>query len=407
MSSEALLHALNLDYKQKNLSDKINGGEFIPLELWDENNLMEDLKNSETNLKQDITEFEDELTSFNLGADKHLVLDKSITHMKQTNITSTSSQSSYSFTIPHDAEYISDLSLIIEYDGLELDLETRFNLLKSQIKLDIGGNINCEFSLSTNLLICLLRNKQIIEEQGYIKIPLCLLDSPDDNLFPIICLCYHQVRVLVESCVKLKMTLSYTSYYLYIPVDLASYGHINFGELLNGAYTVTKDRGKERSNIIKGQYEYILIQSNNYTLNNGKTNFNGLVKFIMFTFTPKKASTIWDYLDLQPNIDKIYMSLNGLKPMIFEEETILIVEFMGIKLFVIPLCPDMSDWVKIKDNLNNKKFKSTGVNFSKINKINFDFISNIPIDEYDVICTPINLNRQRIMQGMCGTAYSW
>jgi hypothetical protein len=407
MTTEGFIRSLNNDIKKKTRGSL--NSQFVPLDEWDEYNFIQEMKDN-NNLKKDQTSFEDDLLSEHLGADKYLVVDRMISHMREIEISpyqKNKGTDKFTFQITRQADLISDLKMIMEYDDLELDIEDRFYLLESTIELEIGGSPITKFSLSSNLLLCLLRDKKVIEEQGIIKLPLLLFDSPKDDLFPLLCLDYHEVRIIIKLhpkiANKMRINLSLIGYV----IGANNYsGDTRFGDALTSINKYNSgDKGlDEMRRVHAADYTNFLLQSNDYLLGT-YLNFNLVVKFVMFRFKPKKASSIWDYLSCQPNLDAIRMSLNGLYPMEFGSDRILTVDFMGVRLYVLPLSPELADWNKVKQSLSEKDFKFTGINFSKVDTTKFDFVTDVPIEEFDTYITPINLNLNRISGGMNGNHY--
>ncbi|AYV81969.1 MAG: hypothetical protein Harvfovirus89_1, partial [Harvfovirus sp.] len=355
-------------------------------------------------MKPSIDNFEADLTSFSVGFDTHLVIDRKITHAKDITISHYESR----YYVAKHADLVSNFYLIIEYDTLYLDLEERLNLLDSTIELRIGGGTIYKYSLSTSLLFSQVRDKKVIDSDNQIKIPISILDSFVDDLFPIMNLCYHDVFIYFDLNPKLQNKIShhisYTGYFYLGSVDPLFSNY--YGENISGTHVTDEQTKKARRSTADSFFEFYILQSTQISLQRNflSNEFRYLTKFIIFRFIPKKASTIYEYLDMQPQLDEIHVSLDNNPPLSFTQDKILTINFMGIKLYILILTPEISTLQKLKQTLKTKDYLNSGINFNKINLVRFDFILDIPTEEFDVIATPINLNIQRMISGMSGVA---
>jgi hypothetical protein len=148
-----------------------------------------------------------------------------------------------------------------------------------------------------------------------------------------------------------------------------------------------------------------------------KIKFDHIIKAILIYFSTQTEMTD----ESKPLIQSIMLSgKDGNKDrdiMEFNTDDILDFEIFGIKIYILPLCKEFSDWERIYETFRNpdnvlKKLSSSGINFKIISRIagniylkmNFYEPLSEPSDYYTNICA-INLNIGRMVSGMFGKAF--
>jgi hypothetical protein len=117
-----------------------------------------------------------------------------------------------------------------------------------------------------------------------------------------------------------------------------------------------------------------------------------------------------DYYDQDYDFDKIKqikLSLNGAKPIIWDNDEGEIMKFRicGQCIYAISLSPEFKSKKNIKKIFLGEEC-GYGINFSRIDNsfLSFDLYESISYT--DVHISTFNVNIMRYMSGMCGKAYA-
>ena len=402
-TSTLLSYIRKTDYKNYP-NCKLLQNNFTPLDKWQENAYIEELRKAD-DLSSELAKFEKERLSEEIGGDAHLIIDRNIGHAKHFEIVSGLSGTYQEFYFTRCADLIGDLTLNVKYKDLDFDPNNRFDLLSMPVILRVNGSEFSSFTVSSNIMLCGLRNKYVLEEEGIIKIPLLCLDIPPDNLFPIVALPYSSIGIIIKPTEHLSknvtFTISYTGYYIDTRIVGNSLAAQQvFGEMLGNTHHKTFKAKDQRRTVARTAMTYISLKSHNYKWHkNQDIPICGKVKFILFYFRLKKANTIWEHIGSQPVLECVKMSVSKLAPIEFRD-VITTVDFMGIRMFLVPLIPEFASLELVKDQLEKGKFTADAINFFKLQDVVFDLEIDQPIEEYDVSIIAINITNDRIGGGV-------
>ena len=218
------------------------------------------------------------------------------------------------------------------------------------------------------------------------------------NGLPAILLIYHYIQICIEMTDQYIKTLK-------------------FSIICNGNnYNVDHIKYHLKYNVIgydlKPYISFLLMENNiiREKINTKhKLDLNYITKAILIYFSPLSYQSN----DQIPIIEKIILSSKEIDLLYFEANDLLDIEIFGIKIYVLPLSKEFSDWEHIRETLDStgnvlKKLSSSGINFSVINDLylNIFFYNDLESNNYITNICGINLNILRIGRGMCGKSYS-
>ena len=185
--------------------------------------------------------------------------------------------------------------------------------------------------------------------------------------------------------------------------------HFNYKLIVNGLVY----NNKERRHLAITLYEHILLQNqhdNNPILDNNKYKLwlNHIVKYIMIYFTPTKDINFWQMTENYPLINKVSLHINNSELLEFENEDLLDFEIFGIKIYMLPLCKEFSDFENINETFKNplKLLSSSGINFSCIDEAYFEIDLENKSDMYEINYIGVNFNSIMIGYGLCNLRYA-
>lgn len=370
MKTEDLIRAINDTPNNKFYKQK-----YVPMNEWDEYNFQQEITKLDTDLVDDQRDFEkslchDDPTIYGT------IVEKCIPRSKD----------SYNYRINHTADYCRDACLVLKYNSLEFDISERIKLLESDIILEQGGTPIITTTVGVNLFFCLLKGRAVIDEMdGEIRIPIVFFDLFPDCMLPVLQLGFHETRIILNLSSDIGITESYIEYV--------------------GVFAESETRRKA----YQSSTEFISIscQKREFKSEDCKgslaTHFSLITKFVMFYFRPTKCYSQWDYCTSVPSLYGVDFSINDLEPLHFDHDQILSVEFMGIKMYILSLSPEVMNWKNMLDYFKSKKHTKhtfNGINFSKFNNEKFYLNTDVPIDDFDVCCTSIHHNIQIIRDGI-------
>ena len=284
-----------------------------------------------------------------------------------------------SFSFAGDVDYIFNPTLVLNYSDVDLSLEQRLALLDIKVTCEQGGSEMHKCTLLTNTFFCHLLGDEMLESPGQLSIPLFFFRN---FAFPIASTVYHEARILVDP----------------LPAD--------FEATLE--YYCIKSPHEIKLELMK-PHEYISLQTQceQLTETRNLSSFNHIVNFLMVRFSSTKASNIYDHISLQPNVSAMELTANELKPAVrYDAESLLEYEFMGIKVYVIPLSPVVMTKDLIAEYISRDNLDMVGVNFSRLDQVELDADIDGELSDYDIHVTAVNCNVMRTMDGQVGMAYS-
>ena len=302
-------------------------------------------------------------------------------------------KNNYQFNIG-DSHWAKDFYLKIYNNDIN---ESIFDHIKDWIvSMNIGGQTLFSFNIITHILIAELKGRKIVYGEDYIKIPLIFIDLFGDTKLSTIAFPYHHTEITVshrskQSSFECKMEL------LFLDVRCL-------------------DINKQSQKIEKlsSSREYLVMQKNiTYWKSNFSSKnifkFNGLGKLLFIRFIPKNNEFI-----LEPSLTEIHLSFNGLNPMIFKEDDFIRLSVLGETFYCISFFPNIKSKSalknifrqKLKSNRDNAKVHFSGINFSRIDTTEINFIMDQVNDNYDVEFNLITSNILRVVGGMAGLVYS-
>lgn len=88
-------------------------------------------------------------------------------------------------------------------------------------------------------------------------------------------------------------------------------------------------------------------------------NYTKIMFFNLVTYN--EHENIEDVEDVTPNISAIYFSLNGYQPVIFTEETLMHVNIMGKKVYLISICPELRSLYDIESHFKSDSINNYGI----------------------------------------------
>jgi len=292
----------------------------------------------------------------------------------------------------NDLAVLSDLVMVIKRS--EIGDENINDILSRQIylKLEIGGFDVMSLDMLMNLFLMKIFNRNIKEYDDYIEIPLILFDFNKNNKLtnrklPLFTLTHHQVQIKIKGLNK-----SISSGFKYCKYKVPLSKVYNNDRLLHSLETF----------IIETQ-TLMYIKSDVY-----KLSFNHPCKIILVKFL--NSCNDDDYYDQDYDFDKIKqikLSLNGAKPIIWDNDEGEIMKFRicGQCIYAISLSPEFKSKKNIKKIFLGEEC-GYGINFSRIDNsfLSFDLYESISYT--DVHISTFNVNIMRYMSGMCGKAYA-
>ena len=274
-----------------------------------------------------------------------------------------------------------DFWLVIHNNALDLEPHEKFMLLDSRICLDIGGT-KIMTNLKLSLLIGHLMDKPHQDTGNTIRIPIILTIDQLGGYIDTQYTGFHAHYILLHA--PNLSNISYKIEYLQHIVERD-----------------VKTFLTERENVtMQYQSEMIIIPRNN-TIN---LRFGNIVKFLFISFIPNNNDVdICNCYD--PGLYCIELIANRCEPMVFDSDRLLKVEFMGIIMYAISLCPEMRDWKNCSEHLTNRKHTKSGVNLSGLDSLQMRFYAESSIEGLTVEVNAISINIQKWIIGLTVTVY--
>jgi len=240
-------------------------------------------------------------------------------------------------------------------------------------------------NLLTNLFVCsLLDAEEESDTAGELRIPLMVFR---DRALPICTLAYHDMEIQIEDLPGPSSKFQYT---------------LEWEAIISPS--------EDHRVLCQNGLQYYMLQTQDQMDDKEfiQLNFNHVVNFILVRIIPTKADSICDYISLQPYLESAEFLADGLQPpVIFTAEQMIEYEFMGIKLYAIPLSPKVLNRRILADYIQNNKLDMVGVNFSRFD----DILLRLNVDggaggNYTYMVTAVNVNVGRHLGGMGGVAFS-
>jgi hypothetical protein len=231
----------------------------------------------------------------------------------------------------------------------------------------------------TNLFICNLFKKKVIQEDEFLLIPICLFDFFQNRQYPgsssdLPCFIHFDTslnKVMLDQC------------YL----TFKSQNYDNDGDGDGGGDDICRC-----CNMICAKT----------TRMDGVTNMKNVD--IKFNHITKMLLLCMDCL-----LESVSLSLNGLEPFTWSNEQLLKKNIYGKIVYVIPLSPDLTSFKSIKKSLDCDKIDGTGINFSRIDTARLSIKTELPDDQkfsVDIVGLHHNVYTYNAYHGMLGLLYT-
>ena len=286
----------------------------------------------------------------------------------------------YRFSLNYNVH--TDFWLVIHNNALDLEPHEKIMLLDSRIYLEIGGTKNIMMNLKLSLLIGHLMDKPHQDTGNTIRIPIILtIDQLGGCIDPQRAI-YQEHRIILYA--PNLSNISYKIEYLQhiVERDINTYSF-------------------ERNRVIMQYQSKMIIIPRNNTIN---LRFNNIVKFLFISFIPNNNDVdICNCYD--PGLYCIELIANQYEPMVFDGDRLLKVEFMGIIMYAISLCPEMRDWKNCSEHLTNRKHTKSGVNLGRLDSLQMRFYAESSIEGLTVEVNAISINIQKWRDGLTGTTF--
>ena len=248
-------------------------------------------------------------------------------------------------------------------------------LINSNIKIVGGGSIITSMSMMNNLFIARLMEKELIEHNDYIEIPIILFEMLTPNGFPL----------YLQNFDNIGIVLTVGKFNAYISKVKFDY---------------QENESKINANNF---FNFTVLQciSNNYILNNESSVYHPFLinpcKMILFEF--------YNYEIDEPILQSIVLSICG-HPIEYNiDDSIICSEFDNKKIYCLSLTPEYkTEEDMIKFFSSKRQYSMIGMNLSNDLKIIFKF--DREYYKLGVNISAIGSNQMRFMSGLIGLAYS-
>ena len=351
----------------------------------DEDELRDELEKERDYLEHDLEyDLEHELERKNTDSNLFTIIStekKEVELNCDESITAIGKYVYYRFLLNYCYVY-TDFWLVIHNNALDLEPHEKFMLLDSIIYLEIGVAKNIMMNLKLSLLIGHLMDKPHQDTGNTIRIPIILMIDQLGECIAPLCAIYNEHRIILHA--PNLSNISYKIEYLQ---------HIAERDI--NTYSIERKRV-----IMQYQSKKIIIPRNN-TIN---LRFYNIVKFLFISFIPNNNDVdICNCYD--PGLYCIELIANQYEPMVFDGDRLLKVEFMGIIMYAISLCPEMRDWKNCSEHLTNRKHTKSGVNLGRLDSLQMRFYAESSIEGLTVEVNAISINIQKWRDGLTGTTF--
>jgi hypothetical protein len=257
----------------------------------------------------------------------------------------------------------------LEIEACDFPIET---IMGMTIEIKYSGRGRC-FTMLENLFICHLFKKHT-QLTDKLIIPLCFCDIFPEKQIPLYLVPDGSPFVYIRSY-DLSNQCQLSCQNVRIPDN----HRLSIGRFVN--YNIVTMVSWEKI-IVNNQRIFPL--------------FNHICK--IFLFTTDNTSCY---------IEQISMSLNGLDPIIWNTEDILPVTVAGRRSYVVSLVPNVYAINDIKKLWLGKNMDGLGINFSRIDGVNFKVNTNLPDQsKFKLTICSLHTNVQVFGHGLTGLRYS-
>lgn len=268
------------------------------------------------------------------------------------------------FLIEQSNDEISDLTLYIKVNGFQDNL--KYSIFKWKIDLVIGGHTISQMDMITNMFLCKVMRKKIVETGDQLIIPICVFDLLKSDKFPLYLLIYHEVYIEIShrqsNDIQISMTIDK------YPIDDGIIPKYNVSD------TIPKYRTPPYCSIM----EYPTCETITHSINNIDLHDSTQLMYVMY----------------DANICQlINISIDG------EHDFGEIFHFRVFNqmIAIIPLV----DTIKTTSDIR-KMFKNSILNFNNVyNRV----VMSVDVDPSSISIGSIHMNYYRIGYGMCGLKY--
>jgi hypothetical protein len=205
---------------------------------------------------------------------------------------------------------------------------------------------------------------------------------------------------------KTKIIINY-------PENLA---HYKFSLKVNGLFTLDTEY---RRYLAHNSFEYpIFITEKNESVKlldyhkPMEINFNLITKCFFIYFNPENIEDSDRIMLNYPILTSAKLKFNKLSELDFDEEDILSIDILGIKIYILSFSKEFDTWETIMETFKdrNNKLSNEGINI-----INFSFNTtlylNFENNDYDnlfnINIINFSFNMLRIVNGMAALAFNW
>lgn len=284
--------------------------------------------------------------------------------------------------IKNEIDIIRDIYLEI-YLGesiFELSLEQKYALIDTKISLNVGSRRIIYSSILDCIFFNIISGRNIKENDNVIQIPIFNFDTFE--LEP------NKKIGLYVLALALNIDV-----HLHFDIFNSCLRNFKYKLLVNG--TVIHDRIDLFNKIRYSNKEYMRLNSQYIKYHASNNNYickmfiNHVVKCILIYFAPDASlpkeyestnNITDDNTDNMSSVKSIKISTNNKIILDFEGDDLLDFEIFGIKIYLLPLCKEFSDWERIYECFKkvHKKISVYGINFSMLSKASLE----VKLDDY-------------------------
>jgi hypothetical protein len=286
-----------------------------------------------------------------------------------------------------------------------LSLEDKFNLLHTDISFSYSEDVIDKKNILTCIFTELCNEKNIIETEDTIQIPI-----------------YNFKNFKIDNFIGFPLILT-----TYKNISFILYNHKKIPYLYNSKLIIKMKCLQNKIKYIQeNRYgfiprEFLILFNQETIIKNSYSNIPLSYKFIgkclLLYFKPKENVDFFDYIIDYPIINSAKLILNDSKNiteynqnqdgLYYDTDEILNFDFFGIKIYIIPLSEEFSTWEKILNATKNphKNLIASGINFSKNNKSSLHLDISDSASKYDLVIDCLSFNTLKICGGIFGVGF--
>ena len=377
------------------------------------NNIENETRNFEENLKRE--EFKDVIERSDFTVDRLLYnIEEATLYLEHSNFIIKdkiknkidNKYNKLEFVIPRQFDIMNKIYLIIDIpeDFVNLPIEDKLSILDITFDFTIGGSLIDNMSLLTSIFLGICEGQNIEQQDNKLIIPLMNFNNYmqkksinykyDSIGIPLIALQYSETKIIIK-----------------YPENLA---HYKFSLKVNGLFSLDTEY---RRYLAHNSFEYpIFITEKNESVKlldyhkPMEINLKLISKCFFIYFTPENIKDSDRIMLNYPVLTSAKLKFNGIFELDFDEEDILSIDILGIKIYILSFSKEFDTWETIMETFKdrNNKLSNEGINLSMYGKttlyLNFENNDNDNLFNINIINFSFNL--LRIMSGMAGKAFS-